>query len=217
LRVWKPVPERKDGHMLTVEAYRKNYRKIAKIDGLLREASNQTAMRTNLIKKIDSVTTLAWKRVSIGYDKNSLLAHRQVLLEATPPQIQEDPIKTGILEILREEINGVNFDNPKEEMIINRPVMYPYGFEKINLIKIYVATGEECNLYYVWSDGLQSVERTERNDNIATDMIKEQIDKEIKKLLKRTIKILKKDIKSKRKLDDRLRKRLEPFIVADKI
>lgn len=212
--------------MLTVEAYRKNYRKIAKIDGLLGEASNQTTIRTDLIEKIDSVTTLAWKRVSIGYDKvdsnpffqNSLLAHRLILLEATPPQIQEDPIKTGILEILREELDGVNFNHLKEEMIINRPVMYPYGFEKINLIKIYAATGEEeCNLYYVWSDGLQNGERTEQNDDIATDMIKEQIDKEIKKLLKRTIKILKKDIKSKRKLDERLRKRLEPYIVADKI
>jgi len=204
--------------MLTVEIYRKNYKKIKAVNILEDEVKQQADIRKALIQKIDSVMTMAWKRVRIGFKENSLLVNKQVLLEIIPPQIENDLIKMGILEILREEVFGFDFAPIKDEIPINRKIIYPdNNFQEINLVKLFAFTsrGSEnfalCYLLSIGQEGQLS------QNNIFFNMIKEQVDKEAKILLKRMIKTIKKDIKVKRKLDERLRKRLEPYIVADKI
>lgn len=203
--------------MFTVDVYKKNYKKIRKIDDLISQANDYTETREKLIEKIDVVLTMAWKTVRNGFNEGSLLANKRVLMEIMPPQIEEDPIKKGIVEILRDEINNIKPEPISEGIVINKKIINPSNLKHVNLIGISIYTEsikKGCILTCSFSSG-----ESEHfvPDSIHFDMIKEQIEKELKKLLKRMIKILKKDIKNKQKLEERLRKRLEPYIVANKI
>lgn len=221
--------------MLTIEAYQKNQKKIAKVNALLAIANHYTIKNNELIENLEGVLDETWKHIFSHADNRDNPIFSSTLLRATTQTkkqllellpkaeqynltIANDNVKKGMFDILwrsRKELLDATI-SPTHTKVINKKIISPFNLEKTLLVKIKATAGKSdlCVINCLFNDGKEALLGFE---NITQNMIKEQITKELKIAMKKMISILKKDIKKNEKLVMHLRKELEPYIVLHKI
>jgi hypothetical protein len=216
--------------MLTIKAYQKNQKKIAKVNALLGTANYYAAKTSELVEAMEGIIEETWKH--IFSTDNKLVADalfttaktKKELIDLIPKAeqynltIANDDIKKGMFDILwrnKKELLTATI-SPQYAKIINKKIISPYNLEKILLVKITITATQKalCVAKCLFNDGNEVVLGFE---DIVPNMIKEQITKELGNALKKMIAILRKDIKKNEKLVEKLRKELEPYIVLCKI
>jgi hypothetical protein len=200
----------------TIEAYRRNKPKRDIIAKMLKEAEALNRRRLNILKQIEDTMGYSWKSIREGFPDNSFLTNKQVIFHKQNSKVNDDPVKAGILDIMRKWMPKFDFQDITKSIVTAIPSVCPYTFEDTMLIKISMAArakSAQPELRFTFSNGRMLV----AGKDMITEFTTEQATYETSRVIKSLTKELDSDIKRFSDMLFRFKKELEPYIVMDKI